>query len=184
MPNECSIDWCDRIAVRKGYCNAHYVRLRRGKNMDNPIWMPGLPRATCSIENCDRPVRAKKLCSTHYERQLDGNEDSDIKHIKPKGSGHTDSLGYRYIYIDGVQVAEHRYLMAQNLGRQLLPGETVHHKNGNRSDNDLNNLELWSSAQPYGQRVKDKVKWAKEIINLYDSDEITNEIVQRYNKVI
>ena len=59
--------------------------------------------------------------------------------------------------------------MSEFLGRPLLPHENVHHKNGDRSDNRLANLELWSTHQPPGQRVKDKIAWAKEIIELYSS---------------
>ena len=37
-------------------------------------------------------------------------------------------------------------------------------------DNRLENLELWSTSQPKGQRVVDKLKWAHEIIALYGDD--------------
>jgi hypothetical protein len=43
-----------------------------------------------------------------------------------------------------------------------------YHINGVRDDNRLENLELWSSSHPQGQRITDKVSWAKEILDLYN----------------
>lgn len=68
----------------------------------------------------------------------------------------------------GSRVYEHRYVMEQFIGRALLDHENVHHKDGNRSNNDLSNLEIWSCTQPSGQRIEDKVAWAVEILKLYD----------------
>ncbi len=62
-------------------------------------------------------------------------------------------------------VAEHRLKMAQKLGRPLRKGETVHHIDGNRGNNDLGNLELWYTNHGHGVRVKDMLEdWAR----LYD----------------
>lgn len=67
-------------------------------------------------------------------------------------------------------VLEHRLVMENILGRELLPGENVHHKDGNKENNVPENLELWvSMKQPKGQRAEDLVAWAKEILRRYDT---------------
>lgn len=65
------------------------------------------------------------------------------------------------------RVKEHRYVMEQHIGRRLLPDETVHHINGNKTDNRLENLELWASKHPKGQRIPDLVEYAVEILRRY-----------------
>lgn len=64
-------------------------------------------------------------------------------------------------------VKQHTLVMSQVIGRPLLPGESVHHINGLRSDNRIENLELWSTSQPPGQRVEDKVRWAVQLLEQY-----------------
>lgn len=71
------------------------------------------------------------------------------------------------VCIDGSWVLEHRYLMEQKIGRPLTSEETVHHKNGIRDDNRLDNLELWCSRHPKGQRVEDLISFAEEILKIY-----------------
>jgi len=64
-------------------------------------------------------------------------------------------------------ILEHRRAMQDHLGRALYPNENVHHKNGVRSDNQIENLELWVTSQPMGQRPEDLLEWADTIISRY-----------------
>lgn len=72
-------------------------------------------------------------------------------------------------------IVEHRWVMSEFLGRPLLPHENVHHINGDPKDNRIENLELWSTAQPYGQRVSDKIEWAVELLKTYAPERLKNE---------
>lgn len=85
------------------------------------------------------------------------------------GSGYVVLSGYfdhPNARADGT-IFEHVAVMSKMIGRPLLGHENVHHKNGVRDDNRPENLELWSTSQPSGQRVIDKTNWAIEILRLY-----------------
>lgn len=75
--------------------------------------------------------------------------------------------GYRVFRKGPKAVFEHRMVMEQLMGRPLTRDENVHHKNGVRHDNRPSNLELWSTSQPHGQRIEDKLDWAVEFLARY-----------------
>lgn len=90
------------------------------------------------------------------------------------------SQGYWYIWRPGHpnaqqkhgkynkgRIFEHIFIMAEYLGRPLKENECVHHKNEIRTDNSIENLELWKKGQPAGGRLEDKIKWAKDLLEEY-----------------
>lgn len=185
MVKTCSIPDCDRPVQARGLCGTHRARLLRGADLYAPIQKkgPAYPRPprtspprerapkgerfACKVEGCERPRTGWGYCDKHYQR-FRKYGDPEALMIRERGSGNITSEGYRRLRIAGKNILEHRLVMERSLGRDLLPTESVHHRNGDRLDNRLENLELWNSAHPRGQRPEDLVAFAREILALYE----------------
>jgi len=72
----------------------------------------------------------------------------------PEGTRKKNKHGYMLIKRGGLFLLEHRVIMEEMLGRELIPKvESVHHINGIRDENRPENLELWVGGIRYGQRA-------------------------------
>lgn len=140
-------------------------------------------KTTLTCIQCGKPItdvrkpsgyirRGANLCSTEC-RSLFRRLSHQTKNPDQEPTRRMQPNGYWRIYIPGKdgqpprEVFEHRYVMEQHIGRELLPHETVHHVNGDRGLNTIENLELFSSRHGPGQRVTDKVAFALEMLRLY-----------------
>lgn len=113
-------------------------------------------------------IRQGRSTSCGCKRRRKGKDSLNWRGgIRPTSNGYLQEYCPNHPTTKTTYVLQHRLVMEKQLGRILLKYENVHHLNGDRTDNRIENLELWSTNQPCGQRIKDKVKWAKEILALY-----------------
>lgn len=170
----CPVDGCGKPKYGAGFCQAHYERF---KKYGDPT--AGASRKTggsCSTEWCSGVVVANGVCAACYARiKKHGHPGYAARHMR-RFEKVIDSNGYVRVPVPGPdgkvrRVPEHRQVMEQFLGRPIRKSENVHHKNGDRTDNRIQNLELWVTTQPAGQRPQDLMRWAREILKTYAPDE-------------
>jgi hypothetical protein len=77
---------------------------------------------------------------------------------------------YKTIQVNGNQVRLHRHLMEIKIGRKLTFNEIVHHKNGNKNDNNIENLELISRSEHMKKHPEILEKWKDNNTHKLDID--------------
>lgn len=113
-------------------------------------------RRKCTVEGCPFTHEARGLCVTHYSQWRRMNK--VLGDRRPTERRRINSNGYVLVQMEnGFWELEHRLVLEGVLGRLLVPGESVHHRNGRTVDNRPKNLELWTGAIRSGHRAADLI---------------------------
>lgn len=133
----------------------------------------------CYRMRCEANIpgfREKRILYNRKMHRVYRGQDPDAPlQRKEAGMGYINKDGYKIITRKGHPnahpnkgaIKEHTWVMSEHLGRPLTKNESVHHKNGIRDDNRIENLELWHKGQVAGQRLSDKLEWAKKLLEEY-----------------
>lgn len=173
----------------------------KGKRGQKSIWECDMCKRHFEVTNSRASDAIKKgsekfcdkNCLGRYMKEISSKR--VVKWIKnnrhplnTKGYGVTTD-GYIWIYVKGKprnQIKLHRYIMEVHLGRELHPREIVHHKDENKLNNSLDNLEITTISEHnrihrhFGSEKRDDT-WTKEELQ----DVIImgwNDFSQKYNR--
>lgn len=168
--DRCAVGGCERPPRDIGMCAFHAHRKRYGVPLEQPL-LGTYRLGHCDVDGCQKPIYARRKCQLHYMRTLreyplDAERPGQLWQRRPAPGGYirltvpvnTPGCIRPSSRSKVGTMLEHRYVMQCHVGRPLLRKETVHHKDGNRENNDLENLELRSGAHGQGINIIDGIE--------------------------
>jgi hypothetical protein len=175
------------INIKKDITGLRFGRLIAIKpvgkaNNGHTIW---LTKCDCGNEkeiigtNLTKKTNPTQSCGCFRKETVSKLRTGENHYNWKNGEGSINGKGYREFRhgeLRGVRV--HRYVYEQHYGIKLTPNQNIHHINGDRLDNRIENLELWDTTQPCGQRVEDKINFYFELVEKYKDHPLYKHLIK------
>jgi endogenous inhibitor of DNA gyrase (YacG/DUF329 family) len=155
-----------RTEKKRGYVKGQPMKFIAGHNIAKPVKNVVMECEYCGKEKELYPSDAKRFrfcsrkCQGHYTRELT---------TCPDGTKRIDYYGYVLVKLadhpnsKNGWVKEHRLVMSEHLGRTILENEHIHHINGDKTDNRIDNLEILSPEEHAKLHLSDRQKRLNEL---------------------
>lgn len=178
---------CDNAILAGGYCGKHYQRYKKYGNANEPSHWQGRPKSgkdyTCGICNkvFYRRISEIQKGSTHYCSRHCAfiGQKGKPKKIKPieQSNWRINRKGYLETTRQRKRILQHRLIVENHIKRPLIKGEIIHHLNGIKTDNRLENLALCSdhTHHLFIKKLKDRILELELLLNLKEAKQKEEE---------
>lgn len=151
-PTVCTVAGCDKPYLARGWCGMHYARWKAHGDPSAGAFVPAKqPYLHGCCEWCGDPIVTSDRCGKN--RRFCNRACASRARGAARQRRTTNLGGYVLIWapdhplaMKAGYVLEHRLVAMNMLGRPLLKGEVVHHKNGVKADNRPENLEVMTAS--------------------------------------
>ena len=143
----CDVDGCEKGAHHGAFCSMHTERKRRTGEVGSAEPRKDVSGIkTCSVDGCGRTKYGLGFCTMHYARFKNDGTPGPVGTTRRKRGDGSIEQGYRSFAVNGKREREHRMVWMAAHGP--IPDEyVIHHKNGNKLDNRLENLEMMTRGE-------------------------------------
>lgn len=151
---KCSLDSCEREIYCKDFCEKHYRRILKHGDVNHGRYRHRPePRPCETCRNIFTPSRKRfeaKFCSKSCQGKSPAGQERARKMGKENAEKISKALrgrGNGKSYKKYMGRHEHRMIAEKIIGRALLKGEVVHHKDGNKLNNSPDNISITTQSQ-------------------------------------
>mgnify|MGYP001596859173 CR=1 FL=1 len=155
-PSECVVDGCQTVSKCRKYCGLHYQRWKNYGNPTEPKHWLGAPKngSTFECTTCKKSFYRSKSQIDRGRQRFCSKPCSALmwkgvkRGSKPlEGRWRKGRKGYIASTIGRKRIWQHRYVMEKAIGRPLDRHEIIHHINGIKHDNRLENLHITNNKE-------------------------------------